>query len=168
MKHFLKFGTKKARCPVILLGPRASWASLFARMDAMAAMRTISPEDARLLQVAETPQQAVQLIQAGHQGPIMSLLRALKSQPPAPPIENPAEVDRLYSSWRVRLVSTLMTGYAVFYFVRKNFSMANNAFSRVGFTNTEVGLILSVSIPLSMRSGNFSAACLQTLQTRAI
>lgn len=56
---------KKARCPVILLGPRASWASLFARMDAMAAMRTISPEDVRLLQVAETPEQAVQLIRAG-------------------------------------------------------------------------------------------------------
>jgi phosphoglycerate transporter family protein len=76
----------------------------------------------------------------------MSLLRALKSQPPAPPIENPAEVDRLYSYWRIRLMYSMMTGYAVFYFVRKNFSMANNAFSQeFGFTNTEVGLILSVS-----------------------
>lgn len=56
---------KKARCPVILLGPRASWASLFARMDAMVQARTIGAGDSALLQVAETPAQAVQLIRMG-------------------------------------------------------------------------------------------------------
>lgn len=76
----------------------------------------------------------------------MSFLAALKAQPPGPRIQDPSEVDRLYKYWRVRLMYSMMTGYAVFYFVRKNFSMANNAFSQeFGFTNTEVGLILSVS-----------------------
>lgn len=76
----------------------------------------------------------------------MSLLDALRAQPPAPRITDAAEVDRLYKYWRLRLMYSMMTGYAVFYFVRKNFSMANNAFSQeFGFSNTQVGLILSVS-----------------------
>lgn len=56
---------KKPRCPVILLGPRSYWASLFARMQAMVQARTIHAEDLSLLQVAETAPEAMQMIRAG-------------------------------------------------------------------------------------------------------
>ncbi|HMX57238.1 MAG TPA: LOG family protein [Leptospiraceae bacterium] len=56
---------KKARCPIVLLGKRSDWASLFARMDAMKQSRTVSPGDSDLMVVAETPEEAVAIIRAG-------------------------------------------------------------------------------------------------------
>ncbi len=56
------------------------------------------------------------------------------------------DIDRTYRYWRSRVMYSMMTGYAVFYFVRKNISMATKSITdEFGFSNTEWGLVLSVA-----------------------
>jgi phosphoglycerate transporter family protein len=55
-------------------------------------------------------------------------------------------VDRLYRYWRVRVMYAMTTGYALYYFVRKNISMAAKPITdEFGFTNTQWGVVLSVA-----------------------
>ncbi|MCB1322795.1 MAG: LOG family protein, partial [Leptospiraceae bacterium] len=56
---------KKNRVPVVVLGPRAKWQSLFDRLNFMVGNGTVSPEDPKLLQLAETPEKAIELMEAG-------------------------------------------------------------------------------------------------------
>src|SRR4051812_12315823 len=57
-----------------------------------------------------------------------------------------AEVDRLYRYWRLRVMYSMMTGYALFYFTRKNISMAAKAITdEFHLSNTQWGFVLSVS-----------------------
>lgn len=69
------------------------------------------------------------------------------STPPAPvAIGDPREVDRLYRYWRVRVMYAMTTGYALYYFTRKNISMAAKPITdEFGFTNTQWGLVLSAA-----------------------
>lgn len=53
---------KKDQVPVILLGKQEIWDSLFNRLQHMADLGTISPEDINLLQVAQTPDEAIEII----------------------------------------------------------------------------------------------------------
>lgn len=53
---------KKAPCPVILLGSREIWQPLYDYMEHLKRIKTISPEDAGLLQLAETPEEAIRLL----------------------------------------------------------------------------------------------------------
>ncbi len=72
-------------------------------------------------------------------------MSAAASQPQIPP-HAPAEVDRLYRYWRVRVMYAMTTGYALYYFTRKNISMAAKPITdEFGFTNTQWGLVLSVA-----------------------
>ncbi len=74
-----------------------------------------------------------------------SIAKALKAQPHATPISDEQEVKRTYRHWRVRMMYSMMVGYALFYFVRKNFSMAMPSFlDELGYTKTDLGLILSL------------------------
>jgi len=60
--------------------------------------------------------------------------------------KSPEEIDRLYRYWRVRVMYSMTTGYALYYFTRLNISMAAKPISdEFGFTNTQWGLVLSVS-----------------------
>lgn len=69
------------------------------------------------------------------------------AEPPA--IQDPREVDRLYRYWRVRVMYAMTTGYALYYFVRKNISMAAKPITdEFGFTNTQWGVVLSVATVL--------------------
>lgn len=64
----------------------------------------------------------------------------------AAPARTPEEVDRLYRYWRVRVMYAMTTGYALYYFTRKNISMAAKPIAdEFGFTNTQWGLVLSVA-----------------------
>lgn len=73
------------------------------------------------------------------------LTHALKAQPHAVPLSDPAAVRQQYRHWRVRMMYSMMIGYALFYFVRKNFSMAMPIFLRdMGYSKTDLGLILSL------------------------
>ncbi len=56
---------KKNKCPVLLLGRPAVWEPLFARLRYLAGIKTISPQDIGILQVAESPEKAVTLIKKG-------------------------------------------------------------------------------------------------------
>lgn len=69
----------------------------------------------------------------------------LKVPPHAKPIEDPEKVKKLYRHWRLRTMYSMVIGYAVYYFVRKNFSMAMPAFLEdLGYTKTDLGLILTL------------------------
>ncbi len=71
---------------------------------------------------------------------------ALRAQPPQPVTAGADEVDRLYRHWRVRVMYATITGYALFYFVRKNLSMAAKAITdEFHFSNTQWGAVLSVA-----------------------
>lgn len=75
---------------------------------------------------------------------LQKIWNALKTQPPAEAIKNPEEVSAKYRYWRIRIMYSMMTGYAVFYFCRKNLSIAMPAMLKdLNFTKTELGWILS-------------------------
>ncbi len=77
---------------------------------------------------------------------IEKILTALRTQGPIEPIRDTNEINRSYRYWQIRIMYSMMITYATFYFVRKNFSMANNAIAKeFGFSNTEMGIILSVA-----------------------
>ena len=78
---------------------------------------------------------------------LVARLRAeFRAQPPQPVTVGAAEVDRQYRHWRVRVMYAMTTGYALFYLVRKNLSMAAKAITdEFGFTNTQWGAVLSVA-----------------------
>lgn len=51
-----------------------------------------------------------------------------------------------YSYWRLRILYTTMLGYATFYLIRANFSMALPGIrAEYGFTNTDIGYIVSAA-----------------------
>ncbi len=51
-----------------------------------------------------------------------------------------------YQYWRMRVMYSMMSGYALFYFVRKNMSMATKSITdEFGFSNTEWGMVLSAA-----------------------
>jgi phosphoglycerate transporter family protein len=75
---------------------------------------------------------------------VSSTRQQVPAVPPA--IQDPRAVDRLYRYWRVRVMYAMTTGYALYYFVRKNISMAAKPITdEFGFTNTQWGVVLSVA-----------------------
>lgn len=77
---------------------------------------------------------------------ITKISAAFRAQPPQPVTAKAAEVDRLYRHWRLRVMYAMTTGYALFYFVRKNISMAAKAITdEFHFSNTQWGVVLSVA-----------------------
>ena len=80
----------------------------------------------------------------------MSLLQSLSARfglpPAAPPIKDPAEIARLYRYWRLRVMYSMTTGYALYYLLRKNLSMAAKPIiDEYHFSNTQWGLMLSTA-----------------------
>lgn len=73
---------------------------------------------------------------------ISDLYRHLKATPPIEKIQDKSEVDRLYKHWRIKVMYSLFIGYALFYFCRKNISIALPALSsELGYTNVQLGLL---------------------------
>jgi OPA family glycerol-3-phosphate transporter-like MFS transporter/OPA family sugar phosphate sensor protein UhpC-like MFS transporter len=61
------------------------------------------------------------------------------------PITDPGRVQALYTYWRTRMLYSLMIGYAVFYLIRKNLSVAMPGIqSDLGITKTDLGLFLTL------------------------
>ena len=80
----------------------------------------------------------------------MNLLKPIGARlglpPPAPAINDPAKVDRLYRYWRLRVMYSMTTGYALYYLVRNNLSLAAKPIiDEFGLSNTQWGLLLSVA-----------------------
>lgn len=73
------------------------------------------------------------------------ILSAIKTQPAIEPIKDPGKIRSVFHYWRIRMMYSMMMGYALFYFVRKNFSMAMPSFlSELHYTKTDLGLVLSI------------------------
>jgi uncharacterized protein (TIGR00730 family) len=53
---------KKHSCPVILLGKKKIWKTLYDRMNWLKKMKTISPKNIDILSIAETPEEAIAII----------------------------------------------------------------------------------------------------------
>ncbi len=68
---------------------------------------------------------------------------------PAPAIpvalKDPVEIDAAYRRWRQRVLLTTIVGYALFYFVRKNLSVAMPVMGKdLGITKADLGLFLTL------------------------
>lgn len=76
---------------------------------------------------------------------IEEILQRFKSAPPIRKITDQTKIDSLYREWRIRMMYSTFIGYAIFYFCRKNISIALPAIgSDLGFSNMQLGLLGSV------------------------
>jgi OPA family glycerol-3-phosphate transporter-like MFS transporter/OPA family sugar phosphate sensor protein UhpC-like MFS transporter len=76
-----------------------------------------------------------------------SVAAVLKAQPDAPPAVflSPTEVDHRYRYWRRRILFSSLIGYAIFYFVRTNISVALPQMGRdLGYSKADLGGILTI------------------------
>lgn len=70
---------------------------------------------------------------------------ALKAQKSVERISDSNKVKAKFRRMRFQMMGSMLIGYAAFYFVRKNFSMAMPSFlDEMGYTKTDLGLILSL------------------------
>lgn len=76
----------------------------------------------------------------------MHVLHLFKPAPhPAPIVAPPEELNKLYRYWRLRILYTTMIGYALFYFVRKNLSLAMPGMeAELGISKADLGLFLTL------------------------
>ena len=66
-------------------------------------------------------------------------------QPAYKPEQTGPEADKRYKRMRFQVFIGAFIGYAGFYLVRKNFSMAIPALAPLGFEKTELGVVLSMN-----------------------
>jgi sugar phosphate permease len=73
------------------------------------------------------------------------LPRVLRPAPPAPQISDPEQIRRDYTYFRPRILLWTTIGYAAFYFVRKNLSMAMPIMEeQLGIEKTSLGIFLTL------------------------
>ena len=78
--------------------------------------------------------------------PLASIAARLRTQPPAPTIHDAGEIAGKYRYWRVRVMYSTTAGYAVFYLVRNNMSMATKSITdEFHYSNTEWGRVLGAA-----------------------
>jgi sugar phosphate permease len=77
---------------------------------------------------------------------ISSLLKIFQPAPPAPvAISDPVEIAAQYRRWQTRVLIFSITGYATFYFVRKNLGIAMPLLGQqLGITKEQLGLFLTL------------------------
>jgi OPA family glycerol-3-phosphate transporter-like MFS transporter/OPA family sugar phosphate sensor protein UhpC-like MFS transporter len=66
------------------------------------------------------------------------------AEPAKDRVTDPAEIRRQYRYWQIRVLVATIVGYAVFYFVRKNLSIAMPYMQKDGITKSELGLFLTL------------------------
>lgn len=75
----------------------------------------------------------------------MPVFDIFKPAPPAPAIKDPEKVDKEYRYWRTRMLYSTLIGYALFYFVRKNLSVAMPGMQHdLGITKESLGIFLTL------------------------
>jgi sugar phosphate permease len=77
---------------------------------------------------------------------ISRLLNIFRVAPPAPgTLTDPAQIAALYRRWQTRVLIFSITGYATFYFVRKNLGIAMPFMQQqLGITKEQLGLFLTL------------------------
>src|SRR4051794_7129315 len=75
----------------------------------------------------------------------MTTLDYFRTRPNSEAITDPAEINRMYRYWRVRILATTMVGYAIYYFVRSNINVPIPSIrADLGYTREQLGLITTV------------------------
>lgn len=79
-------------------------------------------------------------------GPFGRLLKVFQPAPPAPvALTDPREISDNYRYWQRRVLLSSIVGYATFYFVRKNLSIAMPIMeTSLGIHKTQLGLFLTL------------------------
>ena len=72
-------------------------------------------------------------------------MRSFLAPPPHKEIMTGPEVDSIYKKKRLQVFLGIFIGYAGFYIVRKNFSMAIPGLEALGFTTQELAVVLSMN-----------------------
>lgn len=73
---------------------------------------------------------------------LAGLIAVFREAPDAPRIADPKQVEATYAAYRRQVLLASMIGYAMFYFCRKNISVALPGMSTdLGYTNKELGLL---------------------------
>lgn len=73
---------------------------------------------------------------------LSALIAPFREAPDAPRLQDPAQVATLYQRRRRQVLLASMVGYAMFYFCRKNISIAMPGMSEtLGYTNAELGVL---------------------------
>lgn len=76
---------------------------------------------------------------------IGTMFNFLKSAPAIEPLTDASDIQVKYKYWRNRVLYTTMIGYILFYFVRKNLSLAMPAIEAdLGITKVDLGLFLTL------------------------
>lgn len=75
-----------------------------------------------------------------------SFVAAIKAQPDsALKVASPEEISRSYRYWRIRILGVSLVGYAIYYFVRTNISVALPTMEAdLGYSKAQLGFILTV------------------------
>ena len=80
-----------------------------------------------------------------HRPRFPKLLRLFEPAPPAAPLTDPVAIRANYRLWQRRILVSTIIGYAVFYFVRKNLSIAMPLMEReLGISKSGLGLFLTL------------------------
>lgn len=78
-------------------------------------------------------------------GWIAQSIRIFQPPPAAPPLTSAGEIKSTYRYWRIRILYTSIIGYAVYYFMRKNISVALPAMEAdLGISKSNLGLFLTL------------------------
>jgi sugar phosphate permease len=73
------------------------------------------------------------------------LLRVFAPAAAAEPITDPAQIQPGFAYWRKRVLVSSIAGYAIFYFVRKNLSIAMPAIEHdLGISKSDLGMFLTL------------------------
>ena len=86
------------------------------------------------------------MVESGATGPFGWLLRIFQPAPPAAVmLTDPAEISAKYRFWQRNVLLFSIIGYATFYFVRKNLSIAMPFMEHsLGITKSRLGLFLTL------------------------
>ena len=76
---------------------------------------------------------------------VQQVVGVFQASAPAPQLSDPQLIAAQYRHWRIRVMYTTLIGYALFYFCRKNISIALPVLSKeLGYTNTQLGALSTV------------------------
>lgn len=101
--------------------------------------------DGSLQADAETSRAERREPEPSHTGWPTRFLLLFQPPPPAPPLQSAHEISSIYRYWRIRVLYTSIIGYAVYYFLRKNISVAIPAMEAdLGISKSDLGLFLTL------------------------
>lgn len=74
-----------------------------------------------------------------------TILKWFKPSPHLPEIEDQEKVSSLYKYWRIRMMYSMLVGYAFYYFTRKSFTIAMPALIMdLGYEKTQISILTTV------------------------